>query len=307
MTIRKRGTWILRWAVSAGLLGWILTRVEFGRFLAEVPHLDVFWLLGGLACAGLSLALGAWRWQACLRALGMEVGFWSLFKITLAATAAGCVSFGSLGVDLAKVVLAGRYLPGRRGGVLSSLVLDHVSALPWMVVMILLVVVQAHGAAPELDTSGAWVAVGVAVGVAAVGVVVGLRFKSLYGKMMRVLGDRATWHGLVIAGFRSVPMWLAYCGIFYCAARAFGVVVPAAGFAGVVVVAGGVASLPVTIAGIRVREEAVRGVLGDWYGVPSASAVAVSLTGFSLSLVWAAAGAFGFAGGSVKTANIAIS
>ena len=306
MTIRRRWTWILRWVVSAGLLGWILTRVEFCSFLAEVGHLDLVWLLGGLGCAGLSLALGAWRWQACLQALGMEVKYWNLFKITLTATAAGCVSFGSLGVDLAKVVLAGRHLPGRRGGVLSSLVLDHVSALPWMVVMIL-VVVQAHGAATELDTSGAWVAVGVTVAVAVVGVVVGLRFKSLYGKMTRVLGDRATWNGLVIAGFRSVPMWLAYCGIYYCAARAFGVVVPVAGFAGVIVVADGVSSLPVTIAGIGVREEAFRVMLGDWYGVPSASAVAVSLTGFSLSLVWAAAGAFGFAGGSVKTANTAIS
>ena len=124
---------------------------------------------------------------------------------------------------------------------------------------------------------------------------------------MRIVGNRATWHGLMIAGCRSVPVWMAYCGIFYCAARAFGVVVPLAGFAQVIAIADGVASLPVTIAGLGVREQAFRIMLEKWYGVPAAAAVATSLTGFSLSLIWVAVGALGFGDWSIKSEKLVVS
>lgn len=291
--------------VSGGLLAWILTRPELGRLGAELRHLNLIWLLGGLLCAGLSLALGAWRWQACLRALGMDIALPRLIQVTLAATAAGCVSFGTLGADLAKVVLAGRHLPGRHGGILSSLALDHVSALPCVVVMVLAAAL-AHGAVPELEAAGAWLAVGVAAIAVAAVVVVAWKFKALHREAMRIVCERATWHGLLRAVWRSVPMWMAYCGIYYCAARACGVVVPVVGFAGVIAIADGVASLPVTIAGLGVREQAFRVLLGNWYDVPPAAAVAMSLTGFSLSLAWAAAGVLGIGKGPVKSQTLAI-
>jgi len=299
MTTRNRLTWTLRWLVSAGLLGWILTRPELGRLGEEMRHLDLIWLLGGLLCAGLSLALGAWRWQACLRALGMEIGLLRLFQITLAATTAGYVSFGSVGADLARVVLAGRHLPGRHGGILSSLALDHVSALPCVGGMVVAALV-AHGTMPQINVAAVWLVLGVAAAVAVAAVLLARKFKRLHLEAMRILTARATWCGLLTAAWRSVPVWLTFCGVFYCAARAFGVVVPVAGFAGVVAIADGVASLPVTIAGLGVREQAFRVLLGNWYGVAPAAAVALSLTGFSLSLVWAAVGALGIGNGSVK-------
>ena len=285
--------------MSAALLGWILTRPELGQFGPELRHLNLLWLLGGLLCAGLSLALGAWRWQACLRALGMELPLPCLFTVSLAATAAGCVSLGSLGADLAKVVLAGRHLPGRHGAIVSSLALDHLSALP-CVVMMVSAAALAHGTLPEIEAAGAWLAVGVAAAVAGAVGVVAWKFKALQREALRIVSDRATWRGLLVAAWRSLPVWLSYCGIFYCAARAFGVVVPVVGFAGVIAIADGVAALPVTIAGLGVREQALRVLLGRWYDVPPAVAVAVSLTGFCLSLAWAAVGALGLGNRLVK-------
>jgi len=207
MTTRTRLTWALRWLVSVALLAWILTRPELGQLGSEVPHMNVLWLLGGLLCAGLSLALGAWRWQACLRALGMDIALPRLFKVTLTATAAGCISFGALGADLTKVVLAGRHLPGRQGGILSSLAMDHVSALPCVVVMVLAATL-AHGTVPMLNMTGVWLALGVAALVAVAMAALGWKFKALHHGMMRMLADRATWRGLLRAVWRSVPMWI---------------------------------------------------------------------------------------------------
>jgi len=105
------------------MLTWILTRPELGQLGSELRHINPVWLMAGLLCAGLSLVLDAWRWQACLHALGMDVPLGKLLKVTLAAAAAGCFSFGSLGTDLAKVMLVGRHVPGRHGGKKENIIL----------------------------------------------------------------------------------------------------------------------------------------------------------------------------------------
>lgn len=296
---------VFRWLVSAGLLAWILTRPELGRLGEELRNADWRWLAAGFVSAGLTLALGAWRWQACLCAFGLEVSMSRLCKITLAAAAAGCVSFGTLGTDLAKVVLLGRELPGRHGGILSSLAMDHVSGMPCVVALVAAALVV-HRVVPEFDLAGIWLGLGMVVAAAAAVVVARWKFKALHQRALLVMKDGATWRGLLTAVWRSVPVWLAHCGIFYCAARAVGVTVPMAGFAGVIAIADGVASLPVTIAGLGVREQAFRVMLDEWYAVPPAAAVALSLTGFSLTLAWAAVGALAIAKGSLSPTHTAI-
>ena len=299
MTARPRTTWLLSWLVSAGLLAWILTRPELGQLGPELRRMNPVWLLAGLLCAGASLALGTWRWQACLQALGMDVPLGRLLKVTLAAAAAGCFSFGALGTDLAKVLLVQRFLPGRHGGILSSLAMDHTSALPCVVFMVL-VAVLTRGALPVVSAPAARVVFGVvAAGVVVVGLV-SWKFRRFHLEIVGVLADRGTWRGFLIAVGRSVPKWLAYCGIYYCAARACGVDLPVAGFAGVIAMADGVAALPITISGLGVREQAFQSLLGNWYGVAPAAAVALSLTGFALTLGWAAAGALCVGGGPLK-------
>lgn len=306
MTIRTKISWLLRLLVSGGLLAWILTRPALAQLGAEWRHMNLLWIGAGLLCAFLALACSAWRWQACLQALGLQLPLGRIFKVTLAAAAAGCFSFGALGVDLAKVLLVGHHLPGRHGGILSSLVLDHASAIPCVVLMVMLALLT-HGGLPVMSTPGAWWILAISGLLMLATAVVSWRFKRFHLEIMRVLADRATWRGFMIAVVRSVPMWLAFCGIYYCAARAFGVVVPVTGFAGVIAIADGVASLPITIGGLGVREQAFQSLLNNWYDVTPASAVALSLTGFALSLVWAAVGAVCVGSGAVNTKEMIIS
>lgn len=299
MTARTRATWLLRWLVSAGMLAWIFTRPELAQLGPHLRQVNLWWVLGGLLCAGLTLALSAWRWQACLHGLGLVIPLATVVKITLAAAAAGWFSFGSLGTDLARVLLAGRYLPGRHPAILSSLAMDHTSALP-CVVLVLWLALRDHGAMPVIHLAAGWLVLAVVAAMALTVALARWRFMAFHLKVMRLLADPAIWRGFVLAVWWSLPVWLTFCGSYYCAARAFGVVVPAAGFAGVIAIADGVASLPITIAGLGVREQAFQSLLGRWYGVAPAAAVALSLTGFSLSLVWAAVGAVCF-GGALKT------
>ena len=95
----------------------------------------------------------------------------------------------------------------------------------------------------------------------------------------------------MISAARSFPLWAAYCGVFYCAARAFAVQVPFLSFAGVTAIADAIASLPISVAGLGVREQAFQSLLLQWHQVPPAASVALSLTGFVILLAWAMIGA----------------
>lgn len=301
MTARTRISWWLRCLVSIGLLAWLLTRPELARLGTQWRGLNPWWILAGLLCAGLSLALGAWRWQACLQALNLHLPLERVFRITMTASVAGCFSLGALGTDLAKVLLAGRDLHGRHGAILSSLALDHASAVPCVALMVGTAML-AHGTIPSMHIPAMSVVLTIGSAVIIALALASWKFKRFHLEILRILADRTTWRGFAIAVLRSVPMWFAYGGIYYCAARAVGVVVPVAGFAGVIAMADGVASLPITIAGLGVREQALQWLLGQWYAVPPASAVALSLTGFSLSLAAAALGAI-CGGGGFSTSN----
>ena len=103
---------VLKVALSAGLLAWILSRPELDTLGPLMSGMDVRWILAGFACAGLSVWLLAWRWQACLRAVGLHLPMPEVFRITLAASAAGYFSVGTLGTDTAKVFLVARRCAG---------------------------------------------------------------------------------------------------------------------------------------------------------------------------------------------------
>ena len=100
--------WTLRAVLSAGLLTWILTRPELRAFLPLVREADAGWLIAAFVCGGLSMAGLAWRWGICLRAMQVHLPWRAVLRITLAASAAGYFSVGQLGVDAAKVLMAGR-------------------------------------------------------------------------------------------------------------------------------------------------------------------------------------------------------
>ena len=288
--MKRRGFLAVKIALSAALLTWILMRPEVGSLLPLLQQARMGWIAAGFGCAGLAILGIAWRWQACLQALGIEIRLLEIFRIVLAATAAGYFSIGQLGVDAAKILLAGRRIGGRHAALTASVSLDHASSLPVMVGLFLLAIVP-HGIVPTLREHGMWPLAVTGVLFVVGGLVVRWKWPDVHRRVMAVFADRRVWRGFAIAACRSLPLWMAYCGTFYCAARAFGVEVPPISFAGVTVIADAIASLPISLAGLGVREQAFQTLLHNWHGVPLAAAVALSLTGFVIMLSWAMLGA----------------
>lgn len=287
--MKPQRVWLLRGLLSAALLAWLLTRLDWRTFPPLLRTAHPGWALAALGCGGLSMAGLAWRWSLCLRAFRIHLPARALLRITLASSAAGFFSIGHLGMDAARVLMADRLAPGRRAALVASVSLDHASALPVMVLLFAVAALQ-HGLVPEVNGTGVFIFAAIVAVSFMAGRLVRWKWKALHDRILRVLRTPALWRGAVRAAAVSLPVWAAYGGVFYCAARAVGVEVPVPAFMGVTAIADAVAALPISIAGLGVREEAFRFLLQRWHAVLPEAAVALSLMGFAMLLCWGLAG-----------------
>lgn len=288
--MRPLMAWLLKAAITAGLLTWLFSRPEVRSGLAGLTQLTPGWLVVGFLTAGLAQAFAAWRWRVCLRTAGVGLPYLSVLRITLISTGAGYLSIGTLGEDAVRLTLAAQRCPGQRAALLASVGLDHSSAFPAVVLLWLSVIVAAGGILTV--GQGVWIALG--TGLAAFfGVGLALRrFQPDWHRRLRgFLLEAGTRRGFAMAALLSLPLTLLHYAVFFCAARALGVMVPVVKFCGAAAVADAAASLPISVAGLGVREKAFETILGGWHGVPAGQAVALSLAGLGLILLWGLAGA----------------
>lgn len=291
--MRPWTVWLLKASFTAALLTWLLSRDEVRLGLKSLSGLSPAWLVAGFGIAGISHLFAAWRWQVCLRTTGVRLGMGEVFRLTLISAAAGFLSIGTLGADAVRVALAARRRPLQKAPILGSIGLDHCSAAPAFGIMALVVL----STAGVQFQAGPWSALVVLSAVAAF-IAVGLllrRFRpDLHDRLRGFLLERRTRRGVAQAALLSVPVMLMHYAVFFCAARALGVRVPPVPFAAAASTADVAASLPLTIAGLGIREKAFETLLGLWQGVSAPAAIALSLAGLGLLLLWALVGAVCF-------------
>ncbi len=300
--MRPLTAWLLKAVCTVVLLTWLLSRPGVAEGLQSLRSLTPGWLIGGFLMAGISQAFAAWRWQVCLRTAGMVLSFGAVFRLTLISTAAGFLSIGTLGADAVRVALAARRFPGAKAALVGSVGMDHASGAPAFGGMALVVLSMAG----IQFNVGPWGGLILLLGVGGfIGIGLGLRYfrPALHDRLQAFLLERKTRRGLAGAALLSVPVMLTHYGIFFCAARALGVVVPPVPFAAAAAAADVAGSLPLTIAGLGVREKTFETLLGLWQGVPPASAIALSLGGLGLILLWGLAGMVLFLMAPVKSGH----
>lgn len=291
--MRPLTAWLLKAACTAALLGWLLSRPGMLEGLKSLSAMTPGWLVAGVLMAGISQVFTAWRWHVCLATAGVPLPALTVLRFTLMSTAAGLLSIGTLGADAVRATLAVRRHPGQKAAVLGTLGMDHASAAPAFGVMALAV---ASSAGVDFN-AGPWTGLMLLLGVAGfVGIGLLLRqFRpALHDRLRAFLLERRTRTGLAKAAALSVPVMLTHYAVFFCAARALGVVVPPVAFASAAAAADVLSSLPLTLAGLGVREKTFETLLGHWNGVPAPAAIALSLAGFGLILIWGLAGALCF-------------
>lgn len=290
-------------ALAAGVVGWLLHKVDIHRVGLTLRGAQLGPILVGIVLCWLTIVVAAWRWHRLLRVFGITIPLHSLVCIVQIGQFFAVFLPGPTGDDLTRMLYLSRLAPGRVGETCSIVLLDRCIGLTGLVLLavvwipwqwtLLAASSQTYWLAVATLAAGAFVAISGAVFFLA-----GhpthrwfekrLRLRpahSLRDEAARIWGtlcDNKRTVGIVIAA--AVVTQLINCVLFYWAGVAVGIDQPMLTwltFVPIVLVA---SALPISIAGIGVREYLLVLFLGLLAGVQGDRALAASLVAFSIIL-----------------------
>jgi glycosyltransferase 2 family protein len=295
--------------VTVGLLVWIFRDEELrAGILRALQEADPMWIAIGIGVAGLGEVGNVIRWGIFLRVQRIMASWWRITSLFMTGVFFNLFLFGTTGGDLVKVWYLAREHRTKKGAVFLTVVMDRLIGLVVLVVFAFLISVWRFDwlSQTPLAATLQWFLIAFAsvsiVVMAGSFVISGtgllhrlpermparekfLRLASAYNLFAQA------WRASIIALALSFPVLFTFFGVFYCAARAYGASATLLDVFTLMPVITVVTSLPISISGLGVREKLFQELLGDLAHVPADVAVLISLTGFSIYILWGFVGA----------------
>lgn len=154
--------------LAAYLINLVLSRTE-ADLTGEVRNASTGLLVAALLIYGTAILCSCFRWGLLLRAQGIELGTWTVIRLTMIGVFFNLAVPGGVGGDLLKMVYARREAPDKGTEAVLTILLDRILGLLGLLVMALISVVLCW----ELIATGS-PELRVAVGVVGVGCLGGL-------------------------------------------------------------------------------------------------------------------------------------
>lgn len=286
---RRRAGLLLRLAVSAALIAWILSRTPFREVAAAFRSADPRWVLAALVLNPLGYFASVRRWRLLIRSQGGDATLPFLVRSFLVGVFFNNFLPSTIGGDTVRVLDTTRAGVGRARAVAIVFVDRFVGLLALMLFAVLGVL--ASGKVTErVPALYAWVT----GGAAALALIAGLVFV-----LPRIVVTRFSFHwpvGVLARAFGwSLLLQTLVVLNGYFLSRALHVPIPLASFFLIVPLALFVMMLPVSINAIGVREN-VWAFFFAAFGVPAALGVAVAWLDYGLVLLQALVGGMVYAG-----------
>lgn len=283
-----RARWLLRLAVSAGVLALVLGLVDVAEIVARLRRLEPQWIIAAVALSVLQVAVSAWRWQFTARRLGIALPLGRALGEYYLATFLNQVLPGGVTGDAARAWRHGRATENL-GPAVRAVMIERASGQLVMLATALLAVWWFPDVRAQL--SPLWVGLGLAV----TGVLVALLL--LRRRPGMVTAFRADlWQALLAP--RALPFQLltsllvvaSYIGVFWLGARAIGAAGDPAVLLPLIPLVLLAMLIPLSISGWGFREGAAA-LLWPLAGLPASEGVAVSLVYGGLVLLASLPGA----------------
>jgi uncharacterized protein (TIRG00374 family) len=300
--------WILKIAVSAGLLYFLLSGVDLSRLGAQVRSAAPAWLAAALGLYLVMILISAWRWDLLLRAQQVQVPVGTLISSFLVATFFNNFLPSNIGGDVVRIGDTARRARSKTLATTVVLVDRGVGLLGLVFVAALGATIAARGSGVmgPLGPGLLWAALALGLGIA----VPVLLLPQSVGKLLHPLrAIHQEWVGVrierlvgALGRFRDAPRALLACflgavlvqavlvGFYAAVAHAIGVRISVAHLAILVPVSFIVQMMPLSVNGLGVREW-VFGTYFTQLGLPLESALALSFIGAALIMLFSTSGA----------------
>lgn len=285
----RRAGLLLRLAVSAALIAWILSRTPFSEVAAAFRSADPRWVLAALALVPFGCLASVRRWRLLIRAQGGDAALPFLVRSFLVGVFFNNFLPSTIGGDAIRAMDTARTGVGRAKAVAIVFVDRFVGLLALMLFAVLGVLVSGR-LTEKVPSLYAWVVGGAAV-LALIAV--------LLFVLPRIVESRFAlrWPGSVLARAFGWSLFLQTLVVLnaWFLARALHVPIPLASFFLIVPLALFVMMLPVSVNAIGVREN-VWAFFFAAFGVSAATGVALAWLDYGLVLLQALAGGIVYTG-----------
>jgi len=283
---RRAAVYFLRVAGTAGLVGYVLTRVSAGDLLATLRRVQPGTLAAAVLLYLLGQGLSAVRWSILGRAVGLYRPLADYVRFYAIGMFFNLFGPSTLGGDAVRVMYLGR---GRRRMLAAGSVLfDRMSGLAVLVALAAVVQLVYHPRLPRALYSSV-TSVGLLLVVGWVAAPWLVRVLPREQRIRRLMADELApfWRDgtlLALTAVLSLVFHLSQVAVQYLLGLAIGVTLPfwyCLVFHPLVVLA---TALPISLGGFGVRESGYVLLLGR-IGIPASQAVVLSLLWFSVTAV----------------------
>ncbi|MEI6668260.1 MAG: lysylphosphatidylglycerol synthase transmembrane domain-containing protein [Acidobacteriota bacterium] len=307
---RRVVTLLLKIVVSAGLMTLLLAKTDLASLWSHFRSASPLWLAAALGLYLLMIVVSAWRWHLLLTAQHLDVKRTWLVDSYLVATFFNNFLPSNIGGDVIRIRDTSAHA-GSKTIATTVVLMDRGIGLLglFMVAAIGASAAAAAGGHTPVWASMLWMAFAgaLAIGSAAVFLpgVVALVLKPLRAIHQEWVGERISRLMGTLERFRSQPGSLVWCfggallvqavlvAFYYAVARSMGIEVPIADLAVIVPVSFVVQMLPLSLNGLGVREATFR-IYFAQIGLSAASALAMSLMGAALVMLFSLSGAVAY-------------
>jgi glycosyltransferase 2 family protein len=303
---------LLQLALTVGIVWWVFRDpTKRAEIVTTLSHGDKSWLFIGFLGYGFVEFISAGRWQILLRVQGFALSFRRVLALTMIGVFFNFFIPGGTGGDAVKMYYLVKETPGRRGTAILSVIVDRLIGLLALIVFAgVLIGMKWRWLTASPDTlHWVWLALAI-LGASLLFLAVSFVITG-FGLVHRLpttmpgrdkLAELAmgynvygkAWRPTTIAFVLSVVAHFGNYGVFYCAIRALGssgMSIPTlAEFYAIMPVIGTITSLPISVGGVGWREKLFEDLLGGLCGASPGVAVAISSSGFLLTLAWGLVG-----------------
>lgn len=309
-----RGRWLwplAQAAITLAVLIWVFADAALlAQMRATLQQARPLWILAGFLLGGVWLVIAVERWRIFLRVQGVPLSYGRAGAIYLISLFFSLFLPGA-GAGAVRAFYVWREHPGRHNAAISSVILDHLAGFVGIVTLALLFTFTRaewfeHSALTRtlLHFLGGFLVFSLgSLLFALVGIKTGqLQFVARFlpgGPKLVEFTETlvlffTAWRASLLGVLLSFPVLLGYFATFYCAGRAVAAGVSLPDMLSVMPIIDVVSGMPLTISGLGVREKLFEELLARLAGVPSATALLLSLIGFGFSAAWSLVGGLVF-------------
>ena len=271
---------------------------------------DLRWIAVALVIHAFIQGLAVVRWQVLLRIQGVFVSWKRLSSLVMIGLFFNPFMPGGVGGDVVKIFYVLKEVGEKKSAALLAAVMDRIMGLLGLIAIAAVVIGLRYSYLTQTKVAsgllfvllfifaGTFAFIGVTFAINALGWVHKLPARLPMRARIVELSEAYTaygkaWRGTLAALAISVPVHIASFALFYGVYRAFpseGVTVSILDFCSMMPIINTLSAIPISIGGAGVREGLFINLLGDLGGIPAATAVVVSLTGFGVQLFWSLIG-----------------